>query len=126
MARKICVIEDNPNLLRQISYVFEQEGYEVATAMDGSEGMRKVRVEKPDLLILDVMLPGIDGYQVCRYLRADPKTAHLPIIILTAKAQARDQEYGFQAGADDYLTKPIALSELVTRVKSLLFFVECI
>lgn len=126
MARKICVIEDNPNLLRQISYVFEQEGYEVATAMDGSEGMRRVRAEKPDLLILDIMLPGIDGYQVCRYLRADPKTAHLPIIILTAKAQARDQEYGFQAGADDYLTKPIALSELVTRVKSLLFFVECI
>jgi len=124
MARKILVIEDNPNLLRQISYAFTWEGYEVVTTMNGSDGLRIAREEKPDLLVLDIMLPGIDGYQFCRYLRADPETIHLPIIILTAKAQPRDQEAGFRAGADDYLTKPIALSELVTRVESLLFFVE--
>jgi two-component system alkaline phosphatase synthesis response regulator PhoP len=122
MAKKILVIDDDPGLLELVGFILEQQGYEVITALDGSEGLRKVMEEKPDCLILDIMLPGIDGIEVCRYLRANPKTANLPILMLTAKALPRDQKIGFESGADDYLTKPFALSELVKRVKSLFFF----
>jgi len=120
--KKILVIEGNPDFLETVSDILEIEGYKLVTALDGYEGLRKVREEKPDLLILDVTLPGMDGFEVCRYLRADSNTAHLPIIILTARTLTKDQMIGFEIGADDYLTKPIVPSELLTRVEALLFF----
>lgn len=122
MAQKILVVDDDAQFLELARFVLEQEGYEVITAIAGFEGLKRAKEENPHLLILDIMLPDIDGYQVCRYLRADSKTAHLPIIMLTAKAGPRDQMEGFDAGADSYITKPFSLSELVTRVRSLLFF----
>lgn len=125
MTRKILVIDDNPTFLETVSDIFELEGHRVVTAVDGSEGLRKVREDKPDLLILDIMLPDMDGLEVCRCLRADPKTADLPIIMLTAKILPEEQKMGFETGADDYLTKPVALSELRARIKALLFFANC-
>jgi len=122
---KILVIEDNPDFLETVSDIFELEGYKVITALDGSEGLRKVREDKPDLLILDIMLPDVDGFEVCHCLRADPKTARLPIIMLTARTLPEEQKMGFETGADDYLTKPVAPSELLARVKALLFFANC-
>ena len=125
MAKKILMIEDDPNLSETIGDIFETEGYKVVTAVDGSEGLRKVKEDKPDLLILDIMLPDMDGIEVCRYLRADPKTAHLPIIMLTARTLPEEQKIGFETGADDYLAKPVGPSELLTRVKALFFFADC-
>ncbi len=125
MAKKILMIEDNPNLSETVSDIFETEGYEVVMAADGSEGLRKVKEDEPDLLILDIMLPDMDGIEVCRYLRADPKTARLPIIMLTARALPEEQKIGFETGADDYLAKPVDPSELLTRVKALFFFADC-
>ena len=125
MARKILMIEDDPNFSETIGDIFEMEGYKMVTAADGSEGLRKAREDEPDLLILDIMLPDMDGFEVCHHLRADPKTAHLPIIMLTAKTLLREQKLGFETGADDYLTKPVDPSELMASVKALLFFADC-
>lgn len=122
MPGKILMIEDDPDFLKVVSLFLERQGYEVATATDGSAGLTRVREEQPDLLILDLMLPGMSGFEVCRHLRKDPETADLPILMLTAKTGARDQQTGFDLGADDYVTKLIPLSELASRVKSLLFF----
>ena len=90
--------------------------------MDGSEGLRKVKEANPQLVVLDISLPGVDGYQVCHYIRQDPETANLPILIVTAMSRPADQRRGFESGADDYLSKPFVLSELVTRIQSLFFF----
>ncbi|MEZ4737490.1 MAG: response regulator [Caldilineaceae bacterium] len=118
----IVVIEDDPNILKLITQTLQRAGYAVVTAMDGSEGLRTVKETAPQLVVLDVSLPGLDGYQVCHYLRSEPATADLPIIMVTAMSRPSDQRRGFENGADDYLAKPFALSELVTRVQSLLFF----
>jgi DNA-binding response OmpR family regulator len=122
MAQKILLIEDDPQISKLISQTLQRAGYEVVTAMDGSEGLRKVKETNPQLVVLDISLPGVDGYQVCRYLRQDPATARLPIIMVTAMGRPADQRRGFETGADDYLPKPFALSELVTRIQSLFFF----
>lgn len=122
MANKILVIEDDPNILKLISHTLRREGYEVITASDGSEGLRKVIESHPHLVVLDISLPGLDGYQVCHQLRSEQTTSHLPVIMVTAMSRPSDQRRGFENGADDYLPKPFMLSELVTRVQSLLFF----
>jgi len=119
---KIVVIEDDLLILNLISHILQREGYEVVTAIDGSDGLRKVKETAPQLVVLDISLPGLDGYQVCHYLRSEPATVDLPIIMVTAMGRPSDQRRGFESGADDYLPKPFALSELVTRVQSLLFF----
>lgn len=120
MAKKILVIEDDPSATRLIGYTLEQEGYHVLTAPNGLEGLKKAQEEELDLLILDVMLPGLDGFQICRRLRAESRTNHLPILMLSAKAQEVDKATGLKVGADEYLTKPHDPSELVSRVENLL------
>ena len=120
MPEKILVIDDDPLALRLISYALQQEGYQVVTAADGPTGLQKAREETPDLVVLDVMMPKMDGYEVCRRLRADPRTAYSPILMLTARAQPMDKVEGFEAGTDDYLTKPADPKELAARVNVLL------
>lgn len=120
MKKRVLLIEDDPSSVRLVSYTLEQEGYEVLTATNGLEGLKKVREEAPDLLVLDVMLPGLDGFEVCRRLRADEQTAGLPVLMLSAKAQETDKTTGLKMGADDYLAKPADPSEIVARVANLL------
>jgi len=120
MGKRILVVEDDPGAIRLVSYTLEQEGYEVITALNGLEGLKKARADKPDLLILDVMLPGLDGFEVCRRLRADDETAGLPILMLSAKAQEIDKTTGLKIGADDYLAKPADPADILDRVSNLL------
>ena len=124
MNKKILVIEDDPIALRFTRYTLSQESYQVITAPNGLEGLRKAQAEKPDLIILDVMLPGIDGFEICHRLRAEPETARIPILMLTAKAQEADRQTGLKMGADDYLTKPALPAEIIRRVQALLALTE--
>jgi DNA-binding response OmpR family regulator len=120
MAKRILIIEDDPAVLRAMSFMLEKEGYEVLTATNGLEGLTKAKGENPDLLILDVMLPGIDGFEICHRLRAESQTAQLPILMLSAKGQAADKAMGLQVGANEYLTKPVERLVLLDKVKALL------
>jgi len=120
MAKRILLVEDDPSVLRAISFIFEKEGYEVLTAMNGLEGLKKAKEENPDLLVLDVMLPGIDGFEICHRLRAESQTAQLPILMLSAKGQAADKATGLGVGANEYLTKPVERSVLLSKVAALL------
>jgi DNA-binding response OmpR family regulator len=120
MDEKILVIEDDPATLRLVDYSLRHEGYGVLTASNGLEGIRKVHDEAPDLIILDIMLPGIDGFEICHRLRSEPDTAQLPILMFSAKAQEIDKDTGLKVGADEYLSKPATPAEIVSRVESLL------
>jgi len=120
MIKKILVVEDDLYALRFVEYTLERQNYRVITASDGIVGLTLAREEKPDLIILDVMLPGLDGFEVCHRLRLDPETAPIPILMLSAKARETDRNTGLREGADDYLAKPADPSEIVGRVKSLL------
>jgi DNA-binding response OmpR family regulator len=120
MEKKILVIEDDPATSRLVDYSLRHEGYQVIMASNGLEGVRKARTESPDLVILDVMLPGMDGFEICHRLRSEPATAKLPILMFSAKAQEIDRDTGIKVGADDYLTKPAAPAEIVSRVAKLL------
>jgi len=120
MAAKILVVDDDPNVQRLLSYTLKQEGYEVIVAADGAEGLRLWGAESPALILLDVMLPKLDGYQVAAKVRADEGDAHVPIIMLTAEAEVEQKIRGLRAGADDYLVKPFHPAELLARIKSLL------
>lgn len=122
MTSKILVIEDDPSILFLIRQTLQREGYEVITATNGSEGLRLVYEIHPQLVVLDITMPGLNGHQVCHYLRSEASTKDLPIIMVTALSRPADQRRGFELGADDYLPKPFQLAELVTRVQSLLFF----
>ena len=120
MNKKILIIEDDPSTLRLIRYTLQQEGYQVLTASNGLEGLRKAKSEQPDLIILDAMLPGIDGFEICHRLRAEPQTAKLPILMVSAKARQIDKATGLKVGADDYITKPWHRPELVTKIAAML------
>ena len=120
MPKKILVVEDDPSAARLVGYTLENEGYQVVTATNGPEGLRKAQEEEPDLLILDVMLPGLDGFEVCHRLRDEPRTARLPILMLSAKAQEIDKATGTKVGADRYLIKPADPAEVRATVESLL------
>jgi two-component system alkaline phosphatase synthesis response regulator PhoP len=120
MAKRILIIEDDPAVLRAVSFILEKEGYEVLTAVNGLEGLTKAKGENPDLLVLDVMLPGIDGFEICHRLRAESQTAQLPILMLSAKGQAADKAMGLQVGANEYLTKPVERLVLLGKVEDLL------
>ena len=111
------VVEDDRNLLETIKYNLNKEGYEALTAVDGAEALEIARTEKPDLIILDIMLPVIDGFEVCRILR---KEMTAPIIMLTARIDETDRIMGLDTGADDYMTKPFSLRELLARIRALL------
>jgi DNA-binding response OmpR family regulator len=118
--QKILVVDDEPDALELIKVNLSGAGYFVATAEEGNEALRKARDLRPDLILLDVMLPEIDGLEVCKILRHDPMTGDVPIILLTARATEFDRILGLELGADDYVTKPFSPRELVLRVKSLL------
>ena len=120
MAKKILIIEDDPAISRLVEYSLRHEGYEVITSTNGLEGIRKAQREAPDLIILDVMLPGMDGFEICHRLRCEPDTAQLLILMFSAKAQEIDKNIGLGVGADDYLPKPAAPAEIVNRVEKLL------
>jgi pilus assembly protein CpaE len=118
---KILVVDDDPNVQRLLQYTLKQEGYEVVLASDGAEGFRMWGAENPSLILLDVMLPKLDGYQVAAKIRAEEGTAaHVPIIMLTAEREVEQKVRGLRAGADDYLIKPFHPAELLARIKSLL------
>ncbi|MFQ5421677.1 MAG: response regulator [Anaerolineae bacterium] len=123
MSTKILVVEDDTTLQETLVYNLEREGYEIVPADNGRAALTYARQEKPDLILLDVMLPGIDGFEVCRILR---KEMIVPILMLTARAEEVDKVVGLEMGADDYLTKPFSMRELLARVKALLRRVELI
>ncbi len=120
MAPKILIIDDDLDTLRLVGMMLQRQGYQIVVASSGPQGLIQAENEKPDLILLDVMMPGMDGYEVARRLRANPDTATTPILMFTAKAQLDDKVTGFEAGADDYLTKPTHPSELLAHVKALL------
>ena len=116
MAKKILVVDDEPNIVEILRFNLQREGYEVLAAYDGQEGLDIARSEGPDLILLDVMLPGLDGFEVCEELR---KTDRLtPIIMLTAREEERDRVMGLELGADDYVVKPFSVRELLARVRT--------
>ncbi len=123
MESKILVVEDDNTLLEMLEYNLSRQGYQVVTAKDGRSGLTFARQAKPDLIVLDVMLPGIDGFEVCRILR---KEFSFPILMLTARTEEVDKIVGLEMGADDYLTKPFSMRELLARVKALLRRVDLI
>lgn len=120
MADKVLVVDDEPESLKLFGYALHRQGYEVFVAQSGQEALESIRKYKPDLVILDIMMPGMDGFEVCRQIRADPEIQHVPVMMLTAKAETEDKVAGFESGADDYLSKPVALAEMFARVKVLL------
>jgi DNA-binding response OmpR family regulator len=117
---KVLLVDDDPVILKLLQVNFEMEGYTVLTANDGVEGLEKARAERPDIVLLDIMMPKMDGLQVTEALKGDDETKHIPIILLSAKAQASDIQAGKDMGADDYLTKPFDPLELLERVGDLL------
>ena len=116
---RILIIEDERGLTQALEYNFQREGYDVAVAHDGAEGLRKAQTLLPDVVILDLMLPGMNGLDVCRTLRSGERTRTVPILMLTARAEETDQVVGFTMGADDYVTKPFHTKVLLQRVKAL-------
>jgi DNA-binding response OmpR family regulator len=117
MGEKVLVVEDEPTLLETLEYNLARQGYEVCTAADGLTALEVARRERPDLIVLDILLPGLDGFEVCRILRRETS---VPILMLTARAAEVDKVVGLEMGADDYLTKPFSMRELLARVKALL------
>ncbi len=117
---KVLVVDDEPDAVELVSFNLKAAGYEVVTADDGNEAIKRARQHAPDLVLLDVMLPEVDGLEVCKLLRRDPVTSGVPIIMLTAKAAEIDRVLGLELGADDYMTKPFSPRELILRVKNLL------
>lgn len=117
--KRILLIEDEKDLLEMVRFRLEVSGYEVLAAYDGQEGLDKARKEKPDLIILDVMLPKMDGYKVCRMLKFDEKYKNIPIIMFTARAQDSDRKLGEEVGADGYVTKPFEPEVLLAKIKQL-------
>jgi len=116
----VLVVEDDTALADVLTYNIGQAGYDVALARDGQDGLTQAQLKLPDLILLDLMLPVIDGLEVCRRLRADPATSGIAVLMLTAKSEESDQVVGFSMGADDYVTKPFSVKVLMERIKALL------
>jgi two-component system phosphate regulon response regulator PhoB len=117
---KVLVVDDEPEAVELVEFNLRQAGYSVVTAADGADALNKARTTQPNLIVLDLMLPEVDGLEVCKMLRRDPATAAIPIVMLTAKAAEIDRVLGLELGADDYVTKPFSPRELVLRIKKLL------
>jgi two-component system, OmpR family, alkaline phosphatase synthesis response regulator PhoP len=117
---RVLVIDDEKDLIELVRYNLEKEGFLVRSAMDGESGLAIARHENPDIILIDLMLPGIDGLEVCRALRSDGRTAGIPVIMLTARSEETDRVLGLELGADDYVTKPFSPRELTARIKAVL------
>jgi two-component system alkaline phosphatase synthesis response regulator PhoP len=125
MAKKILIVDDDPDLVEAVSIILESKGYAVAAAYGGVEGLEKARTENPDLIVLDVMMPDKDGYEVCKELKADEKYSAIPILLLTAvvskiPSTKYTQQMGMETEADDYVDKPVEPDELVRRIEVLI------
>ncbi len=120
MANKILVVDDEPNIVLSLEFLMKQAGFQVRTASDGEAALTAVAVEPPDLVLLDVMMPRKNGYEVCQAIRANPDWKGVRIIMLTAKGREVEREKGLALGADDYITKPFSTQEVVERVRELL------
>ncbi|HEY3216041.1 MAG TPA: response regulator [Candidatus Eisenbacteria bacterium] len=117
---KILVVDDEIYIVHILDFSLGMEGYEVITALDGDQAIEKARAEKPDLIVLDIMMPKLDGYETCKMLKADEATRDIPVILLSAKGRNVDQKIGFEVGADDYITKPFSPRKLVERINAIL------
>ena len=120
MPKSVLIIDDEVDLRNLLEYNLRKEGYKVMTAQDGRTGIDQTLRERPDLIVLDIMMPIIDGLEVCKTLRNNSKTANIPILMLTAKAEETDKVIGLEIGADDYMVKPFGIRELLARIKALL------
>ncbi len=118
--KKILVVDDEPDVLALLTLMIKSQGYNVITASDGQEALEKARKEAPNLILLDVMLPKMDGYKVARMLKFDENFSHIPIILLTAKIQEKDKQTGLEMGANDYMTKPFDTALLLAKIKETL------
>lgn len=117
---KVLIVEDEDTLARTLAEKLRSDGFTVVTAEDGEEGLEKIREDRPDLIVLDIMLPKLDGLSLCRIIRRDTATAHIPIIMLTARGTEVDKIVGLESGADDYVVKPLALGEFLARVRAVM------
>jgi two-component system phosphate regulon response regulator PhoB len=118
--KKILIIDDDAFIRRPLEFILREEGFAPVTAVDGEDGLAKLEDSRPDLIFLDVMMPGMDGFAVCGKVKADPRFASIPVVLLTAKGQEGDRVRGLAAGASDFMSKPYSPSELVRRVREIL------
>ena len=118
--KKILVVDDEVDLVETVRFPLEMEGFDVLVSYNGEDALNQARKEKPDLIILDLMLPKLDGYKVCRLLKFDERYKHIPILMLTAKIQEKDKTLGMETGADEYITKPFEMDYLMEKVKAYL------
>jgi DNA-binding response OmpR family regulator len=118
--KKILVVDDEVDLVETVRFPLEMEGFDVLVSYNGEDALSQARKEKPDLIILDLMLPKLDGYKVCRLLKFDERYKHIPILMLTAKTQEKDKILGMETGADEYITKPFEMDYLMEKVKAYL------
>jgi two-component system, OmpR family, alkaline phosphatase synthesis response regulator PhoP len=118
--KKILVVDDEVDLVETVRFPLEMEGFDVLVSYNGEDALSQARKEKPDLIILDLMLPKLDGYKVCRLLKFDERYKHIPILMLTAKTQEKDKILGKETGADEYITKPFEMDYLMEKVKKYL------
>ena len=116
--KKILVVDDEVDLVKTIQFALEAEGYQVLASYNGEDALNQSRKESPDLILLDIMLPKLDGYKVCRLLKFDKQYKHIPILMLTAKTQQKDRLLGMETGADEYITKPFDMEELTEKIKA--------
>jgi len=117
---KILVVDDEVYILHILDFSLGAEGFDVITATDGEEALAKAQREKPDLIVMDVMMPRLDGYETCRRLKNDPGTRDIPVLLLTARGREEDRQQGMDSGADDYITKPFSPNKLISRVSDIL------
>jgi CheY-like chemotaxis protein len=115
----VLVVDDEPNILLSLEFLMKKKGYEVFIARNGAEALDLINQQRPDIIVLDVMMPEVDGYEVCSYVKQDPELRHIRVIFLSAKSKEADIEKGYQAGADLYLTKPFSTRDLMQRISEL-------
>jgi DNA-binding response OmpR family regulator len=119
-SKKILIVDDEVDLVETVRFPLEMEGYHVLVSYNGEDALNQARKENPDLILLDLMLPKLDGYKVCRLLKFDDKYKHIPILMLTAKTQEKDKSLGMETGANEYITKPFEMDDLLKKVKKYL------
>ncbi len=119
-SKKILIVDDEVDLVETVRFPLEMEGYHVLVSYNGEDALNQARKENPDLILLDLMLPKLDGYKVCRLLKFDDRYKHIPILMLTAKTQEKDKALGMETGANEYITKPFEMDDLLKKVKKYL------